>query len=99
MSAFRKLNRSFRLPKALGPVVLGAVLVCGSVMETGHADIDCTHDACGLCVGSSSDGALVDTAASIQASPCMQCLGSAPLARAAPEETTLAQLIRGPPGA
>ena len=74
------------------------VLFVGSQFESAaHAEIDCEHGTCSLCVGSSADSALIGDPAQPIDSPYGELSESPPPIDAHLTHLPSAQLIRGPP--
>ena len=77
--------------------VLVALFVGGQFESAAHAEIDCEHGTCSLCVGSPADSALIGDTAQPGSSRC-KALGASPVpAGAHLVHLPSAQLIRGPP--
>lgn len=96
MSAIRYILREFRLPPALALVVLSA-LVLSQIAAVAHADIDCDHETCGLCIASASDGTLIDTTAPKAIPPCKHSFESPSLLITELATAPTIRFIRGPP--
>ena len=97
VNAIRNAYRGLRLPPGLALAVLGALLVCGQISAFAHADIDCEHETCALCVASTGDSALIDNSEPAIVSLCRRGvdLEFPTSAESSPQPT--AQFIRGPP--
>lgn len=59
MSEFRNTPPLSRLPTGIAVVVLSALLLGSQLAETAHAEIDCEHESCSVCIGAGTDPALV----------------------------------------
>ena len=97
MSTTRDTYRGLRLPPSLALVALSALLVCSQIATVAHAEIDCEHERCGLCIGLASDSALVDDAAPRVTPRCqrrVEALVSSSTDSACPRTV---RFIRGPP--
>ncbi len=97
MSEIRNSFRERRLPQGVALVMLCALLVCSQIAALAHAELDCEHEDCSLCVGPASNDALVGESELTAKPPGEQRVESpipTSIRLACP---TRAQLIRGPP--
>ena len=97
MTAIRNCFRGLRLPPGLALAVLCVLFVCSQVVEVAHAEFDCEHVSCSLCIGPAGDNGLVGEAALAAAPRCRQWAESAVPASKRPGGTTQIHFIRGPP--
>ena len=97
MSAIHNTLRRHRLPTSLAILVLAGFLVGGLIVEVAHAEIDCEHDSCSLCIGSTGDHALPSEAMPPVATVCRRGLDLPVSAGMQASGTTQAHSIRGPP--
>ena len=97
MSAFRNSFRTRWWLQNAALSVLCAMLVGGQVSETAHAEVDCEHESCSLCVGSSANDALVGDPESPSASYCVLRIAAPESNHFHPSFPTLTRSIRGPP--
>ena len=97
MSTIRNTYRGLRLPPGLALVALGALLVCGQIVTVAHAEIDCEHERCSLCIGLASDSALIGDAAPRVTPRCQQRVEALVSSSAGSTCPRTARFIRGPP--
>ena len=97
MTAIRNSFRGLRLPPGVALAVLCSLFVCSQVVEIAHAEFDCEHVSCGLCIGLAGDNGPVGEAALAATPQCRQWVESAVPAGMRPGGTTQTHFIRGPP--
>ena len=97
MSETRNIDRPHWLPSAAALLVLSALLFCGQIAETAHAEVDCEHESCSLCVGSAADDTLVGDGASPTAPQCNARIAPTVSTEYLPASQAQTLYIRGPP--
>ena len=97
MSRVRHPFRGFRLPPAAALIALGALLCCSQFAASAHAEVDCEHDSCGLCIGSAGDSSLVNDPPLRVVPSCKRKAEPAVSSGARSVSPPMALVIRGPP--
>ena len=97
MRAIRNSLSARRWPQSAALLLLCTLLFAGQIAETAHAEADCEHESCSLCVGSGADDSLAGDFESLTGLCCALRSDAAEPTHSHPSFQFLARCIRGPP--